>query len=170
MTDTRRGTGRGRRTAGDSKAAVPRAQGLLGCRIDSGHWLHAVEPNRYACGGVLDKTRRRFRTDRGRDECSRGCRQNQVEPAPAIQRFDACCGCARQPTGGCGLVTPVILRGLSRMDAERLDGVDRLEHLLDLPPAGCNSLSPPRGTCGTVEKASPGPTARMMSMRERMVP
>src|ERR1700704_6085418 len=33
-------------------------------------------------------------------------------------------------------VTPVIGRGVCGIDAERRDGVDRMKHLLDLPPAG----------------------------------
>ena len=32
-------------------------------------------------------------------------------------------------------MTPVIGRGVGRIDAERLDGVDHLQHLLDLLPA-----------------------------------
>src|SRR5580658_6635533 len=33
-------------------------------------------------------------------------------------------------------VTPVIRRGVRGIDTERRDGVDRMKHLLDLPPAG----------------------------------
>src|SRR5262249_62368527 len=33
-------------------------------------------------------------------------------------------------------VLPVVWRGVSRIDAERLDGVDCLKHLLDLRPPG----------------------------------
>src|ERR1700730_4188138 len=33
-------------------------------------------------------------------------------------------------------VTPVIGRGVCGIDAERRDGIDRMKHLLDLPPAG----------------------------------
>jgi hypothetical protein len=73
--------------------------------------------------------------------------------------------------GGCGRVTPVIQRGIRRMDAERLRGVDRLEHLLDLARAGemQQALAARMDMCNGGESLA-GPAARMMSMPERMVP
>src|SRR5260370_25355387 len=42
-------------------------------------------------------------------------------------------------------VLPVVGCGISRIDAERLDGVDRLQHLLDLRPPGNAQKTLPTG-------------------------
>ena len=66
---------------------------------------------------------------------------------------------------------PVIGTGVGRIDAELLDRVDRLQHALDLGPAGEAQEDFAAGAhIATVEKASPGPIARRMSMRETTVP
>jgi hypothetical protein len=67
-------------------------------------------------------------------------------------------------------VPPVLWRDVRRIDPERFDRVDCLQHLLDFRPTGeaQQALSPGR-TKGTVEQRSPGPTARRMSIREATV-
>src|SRR5260370_19912964 len=42
-------------------------------------------------------------------------------------------------------VLPVVRRGIGRIDAERLDGVDRLKHFLDLRPPGNAQKTLPTG-------------------------
>ena len=67
-------------------------------------------------------------------------------------------------------VPPVIRRSVSGIDPERLDGIDRLQHFLDLRPAAEPEQAFSAGShIGYVEKRSPGPTARKMSMRETTV-
>ena len=66
---------------------------------------------------------------------------------------------------------PVIGRGVGWIDAERLDGVDRLQHALDLRPAADAQQDLAAGTDeGQRLIGFAGATARTMSMRETTVP
>ena len=67
-------------------------------------------------------------------------------------------------------VLPVVQRRVGRIDAERLDGIDRLQHLLDLRPPGNAQQTFPAGAHIRHRDVALGMTARRTSMRDSTVP
>ena len=74
----------------------------------------------------------------------------------------------RQPVMG---MMPIVGRGVGRIDAERFDGIDQLQHALDFRPAGQAQQAFAAGLDIRHSRAAlAGATARKMSMRETTVP
>jgi hypothetical protein len=68
-------------------------------------------------------------------------------------------------------VVPIVGGGVSRVDAERLDGIDNLQDAFDLGPASEPQQDIAAGPYIRNSRAGlPGATALTMSMRETTVP
>jgi hypothetical protein len=115
-------------------------------------WVHFVEPDRNACGGVPDEARGHSSVH-GRPDGGNGHRRSSrrnglsshhpLAPQPGVMS----CPCVRlrRITGGQAVVNmpPVVGRDVGGIDAQRFDDLDRLQHFLDLgQPEMCSRLSP----------------------------
>jgi hypothetical protein len=67
-------------------------------------------------------------------------------------------------------MAPVVRRRVDRIDADRLDLIDRVQNAADVQPADAKQDFAAWRTKGSVKYGSPGATAGRMSTREMIVP